>query len=702
MCYNLSIKVMGRKRLLLLMLAATGFLFFAGFTEVFADNNVSSDIVVSVPVSCSIASTVNSAHTAQIDIGTYQSEIGETTFRVFCNDSGGFSVYAVGYSGDTYGNTTMKPSVLDPSKGIVTGTANSGNTSNWAMKLTAVAGDYEPTLATGYNAYHAVPANYTKVATFASSTDDTSGSSFKSTYATFVASNQPADTYVGKVKFTILHPSSYITPDVAGAMQNLASSSCTSTPTRVVDNRDGHVYIIKRLLDGNCWMMENLDLGRTDLTVDLTSANTNIVNTVTAATFNSWKTDSPTRTYDAGVFTPLDALNTVDGLDTDPVSGTAYGTLYNYYAVSAGTISGNSNSNDSLYNICPAGWRLPTGGSYSEYSSLVKNYTPVSLVRASIADGGAAFALAGAFSSSGLTGQGTLSRYWSATASGGGSSSGSSRWVLSVTRTAALAGVGISRQNGLPVRCILKEPKEITDLTYLQEFKKLLPDVKTSVYNSMQDDTTYSLLDSRDNHSYAVAKLKDGNVWMTENLDLGRTDIVDPLTYIDTNVQTSIAAATFNGWRKTAGSLNMDDGEFISNSDSTYGTLYNYYAASGGAISGSTNENNAAGDICPSGWRLPTGGGNGEYATLINDSSYNTPLKITSSVANGGAAFKTSGLFTDAGPKEHGSLSFGLGFYWTSTRYDDSNMHRFYLDSSGFANNYGDRSYGYAIRCIVK
>lgn len=47
-------------------------------------------------------------------------------------------------------------------------------------------------------------------------------------------------------------------------------------------------------------MAKNLDLGRTTLTADLTSANTNLTNTITAPTFNNWKKESGTRTYTAG------------------------------------------------------------------------------------------------------------------------------------------------------------------------------------------------------------------------------------------------------------------------------------------------------------------------------------------------------------------------------------------------------------------
>ena len=187
-------------------------------SNAFAAENATDDVTITVPVACSMTSTVGSAHTATVDLGTYEDDIGETTFNVLCNDSNGFAVYAVGFSDDTLGNTVMKPSTLSAANAIATGTATSGNTSNWAMKLTAVSGTYAPTLATGFNAYHTVPDEYTKVASLASNTDATVGSSFKSTYAVYISQAQPADSYTGKVKYTVIHPASVTSEALSNAV----------------------------------------------------------------------------------------------------------------------------------------------------------------------------------------------------------------------------------------------------------------------------------------------------------------------------------------------------------------------------------------------------------------------------------------------------------------------------------------------------
>lgn len=660
-------------------------------TGVYAD--VVDTVTVTVPVSCSMTSIVNTEHTTSINVGTYEDEIGETTFKVLCNDANGFAVYAIGYSNDEYGNTTMKPATLPDSNGIVTGTATSGSTSNWAMKLTAVSGDFAPTLATGFDAYHAVPAEYTKVVSLGSSTDATVGPSFKSTYAAFVSQSQAADTYTGKVKYTIVHPSDAVAPITPDAvMQNMNSSECTSTPINVIDNRDDHVYVAQRLADGNCWMMENLDLGRTDLTTDLTSANTNLSTTISAAAFNSWKTATTTQTTSNGEFIP------VDGSDT--VSGTAYGTLYNYYAASAGTISGSTNSSNASYDICPAGWRLPTGGSTGEFSALYSNpsYNTVAKIRAPISQNGAAFAFAGRFYGAGPIAQGSFGYYWSSTRYNDASMNS-----IRINTSYFFGNDYVNRSNGYAIRCILNEPKTISKITFLQDFNNLSAADKATVIESMEENTAYELIDNRDSHAYDVAKLKDGKVWMVENLDLGRTSLTTNLTSANTNLATTVNATTFNGWKKTEGTSSYTAGEFIpqSGTDPTtgysYGTLYNYCAVTAGTICSTSNSSSASYDICPAGWRLPVGGTTGEYKTLSD--SYATASNLRDSIENGGAAIIRAAYFATGTPGEPGSI----GYYWTSSMGDGTPvMYVLNISSIVTANTNGYRYSGYSVHCVAK
>ncbi|MBQ6487158.1 hypothetical protein IJI89_01870 [Candidatus Saccharibacteria bacterium] len=491
---------------------------------------------------------------------------------------------------------------------------------------------------------------------------------------------------IGSSNATLTANASFSGPNI----QNLTSSSCTSTASQAIDTRDNRVYTIQRLNDGNCWIMENLDLGRTTLTTDLTSANTNLSTTVTASTFNGWKKTSGSRTYIAGEFVSVSGI--------DATSGTSYGTLYNFYAASAGTISGENNSNDSEYDICPAGWRLPTGGSSGEFQALYAQYNSSALMRASVENGGAAFALAGFFWGMAPDSLGSIGFYWSSTVY-----NNTNMYYQSIDTSDVNPANNNYRSFGLSIRCVLKEPKTIAKLTYLQDFKDLSETEYSSVLNSMASNTTYNLTDNRDNKSYAIAKLADGSIWMAENLDLGRTTLTTDLTSTNTNVATTVTAATFNGWKTDTGTSSYTTGEFInldgtdSNSNTAYGTLYNYHVASAGTVTGATYDGDAHYDICPAGWRLPTGSSYGEVNGLLT--AYNSmAATLRTPVASGGASIALGGYFTNSTPTYQGQT----GYLWTSTAKSNTSMYRLFTGSSANVTNNAARSTGSSIRCIAK
>ena len=70
---------------------------------------------------------------------------------------------------------------------------------------------------------------------------------------------------------------------------------------------------------------------------------------------------------------------------------------------------------------------------------------------------------------------------------------------------------------------------------------------KSSVLASMTNETQYTLIDKRDEKSYTIAKLADGKVWMTQNLDL---DLDSGTTY--TNEDTDLGWNTQTDSYQTA------------------------------------------------------------------------------------------------------------------------------------------------------
>ena len=176
-------------------------------------DDVVDQITINVPVSCTLSGT-NLTHNASMTGGQYKTDIGSANIKAVCNDTNGLAVYAIGYSNDTFGNDKMISSTVDHTYDIPTGRHSSGDTnSSWSMKLTPVSGTYAPTIRSDANYdftdFEIIPSTYTKVAYRTSATDSGTsaiGANFTTTYGIYVSTTQPADSYTGKVKFTLVHP----------------------------------------------------------------------------------------------------------------------------------------------------------------------------------------------------------------------------------------------------------------------------------------------------------------------------------------------------------------------------------------------------------------------------------------------------------------------------------------------------------------
>ena len=188
--------------------------FFLASSNSHADTT-SAQASVTVPDTCYMSSS-STTHTGTATGGSYKENFGgESTVTVICNDRNGYSVYAIGCSGSDATNCsdTNKTKLIGASTNLTipTGLSTDGSTSNWAMKLTPGTGSFAPTILNGYNNYSLVPAIATKVATLTSDINVSNLSQFKTSYAVAIASSQAADTYVGRVKYTVVHPN-YVTP----------------------------------------------------------------------------------------------------------------------------------------------------------------------------------------------------------------------------------------------------------------------------------------------------------------------------------------------------------------------------------------------------------------------------------------------------------------------------------------------------------
>ena len=390
-------------------------------TTASADDSVVDDINITVPISCSMTGA-NTAHNADIANGRYVDSIGATTLKVFCNDNAGFAIYANGYTNQEDGNNLLINSTLPNNNTITTGTATSGDTSNWAMKLTATSDsgdttshpitiDSAPNTAGGENAlfstYHTVPTAFTKVAHKNAGTDMTAatgGATLETTYAAYINQTQSAGTYSGKVKYILVHPGDSA-PQVL-YMQNISEWKDrleNGQEVYAIDHRDNKGYTVAKLADGNIWMTQNLDFdiiaGKTYSSddTDLPVGSTWIPTTSTVSTHDVegalWESSFfVPESYDPGNINWNGDLNSEYSDSAAYLSGSGNGHYHlgNYYNWTAAVAMNNSSTYNSTYgvqnvvnqSICPAGWTLPKAGtSEKSFYKLLNSYNYQTVIK---------------------------------------------------------------------------------------------------------------------------------------------------------------------------------------------------------------------------------------------------------------------------------------------------------------------------------
>ena len=208
--------------------------------------------------------------------------------------------------------------------------------------------------------------------------------------------------------------------------------------------------------------------------------------------------------------------------------------------------------------------------------------------------------------------------------------------------------------------------------------------------------------------SYRVGKMKDGKCWMLDNLALGASTTIT-LTPDNTNISANytLPATRTDGFNTfIEPRINIAYNATVPQGDDPLkqqaydgnwkvGTYYNYCAASagsycpaGGAAAGPVNQ-----DICPKGWRMPSGGPGGEYQVIYdaygnNYTNFRTVLHLP-----------LSGNYDSAQVYNQGSQ----GFWWSSTFLDGNRMSTLSSSTSRIAAQYyNDRNRGFSVRCVAK
>ncbi|MBR2855706.1 hypothetical protein IKE99_02060 [Candidatus Saccharibacteria bacterium] len=262
-------------------------------------------------------------------------------------------------------------------------------------------------------------------------------------------------------------------------MQNYSCSNLANVgdTDMVYDTRDNQAYLIGKLKDSKCWMLENLNLAGgkalssddTDITsayIDSFSTSNNLIkdgNTMVlpASSTSGFNTNNYSYVYNSG-----NKANCGASDQNTP--------CYSYYSWDAATLGSgrtiSTDDTDAPYSICPKGWKLPTSRitsatdwqTTSDFYRLAHQYGLDSTTSADENDNGfytqagpgttPNFLLAGVYDDGSFYGEGSSGNYWSSTSN---SNTSSARFLNFYSSSVDSVNYG-DRYLGFSVRCILK------------------------------------------------------------------------------------------------------------------------------------------------------------------------------------------------------------------------------------------------------
>ena len=475
-----------------------------------------------------------------------------------------------------------------------------------------------------------------------------------------------------------------------------ASLPNIGTSTTLVDKRDGKSYTVKRLADGNVWMMENLAISNVKMTLSDTNlaedATFDLTTDVAQSTSTGWCAENTAEC------TNLKAVY----IDNDN------GGYYNWYTATAGNgaYETGEDGTDVGYDICPKGWHLPVGGGAtstanqfalldralnSEQDSTAgtnrNNETDgidLAALQASYDSLVSIFPLAGRIHGS-LDSVGLDSDYWSSTAH---TNEFAYRLGLYSNDLGVYPRDFKSKFVGSPIRCIASEDRT----AYMQ----------TTNISELAEGEIATLTDARDNQEYTVYRWPStgtagtdyptglaGAAIMTKDLSLGYVTGGSVTKGADLTLTTddSAAAATITArtgtsdWSGTSDDANQQYINGPQSGQENYSS-HSYYSYG------------AAQAVCPKGWRPPTNAEYGNIATFMGGDNSTGSSTIISAPYN----FVYGGMFMySTGWDSVGSY----GLYWSSTQDSSTSGYSLRFYSSSLTTGSDIKSFGRSVRCIA-
>lgn len=199
-----------------------------------------------------------------------------------------------------------------------------------------------------------------------------------------------------------------------------------------------------------------------------------------------------------------------------------------------------------------------------------------------------------------------------------------------------------------------------------------------------------TLTDTRDNNTYIVRKLADGNCWMTQDLRIvGRKTLNSSNSDVTSNFTLPVASSSgftaYDAAQVAPINTEVGNGAFYSWTAATAGT---------GTTSITTDGEEATSSICPKGWRLPPNRGKKSYDNLVI-AARATPAQITSPPFS----FNSPGYYLSSALNNSGES----GYYWTSTAASFDKAYSFFTSSSYVESRVANpKLLGFSVRCVAK
>lgn len=703
------------------------------------------EINVNVPISCSLAGTGMDSHTTSLMNGNYASDVGTTTLKALCNDNEGFAIYAIGYTDDTDGKTVMTNSALDSDYDIQTGTGTSGN-SQWAMRLstqTSPEPTYPISIMNNYNQYHVIPDDYELVAKRTAATDVGTaaiGSTLTSTYQIYVSTTQPAGTYTGKVKYTLIHPNYADSDALKNAVTVVFDGNGLTFPDGTTTNTVKYANICRPGDPGYVGstyqevMTSNINPGGQSSgsydsdesilqPVTISGADRLKVvirygfsNAMGAIIEGNWDGESEPDSYQ--ILDENDNNEKTFVFDGDTITA-----LFN---------SQNSAEEDFNYGIYVKVYPIynteQPGATYEEFPSDDCFITSISSAYTETTEWHGKWTAEIPYEYESCYWDDELQEDVCETIAGTDErefkdkAAGCDQWGYCWdAESAEIALLRYIQENYGQLKRSTINLSSYVPVTFDQIYASAnkskvngyykIQDLNVSMCSEVSIDETTTVIDIRDNNIYSIGKFSDGNCWLRDNLRLNPLDSSTASNMSSSNTNASDNAiynyyhggnpSGVDGWTSTIVSSpndweptnNLLDPFIHISENNSYGIYYNYCAATVGTYCYTNgNYNSSSFDVCPINWNLPS-----LYQFTDVDAQ-----SITSTLGGSYSPGITSN------PTDYMVDEGSRGYYWTSS-YANSFMMKSAecrfgggnCRDSSYGSNGTPRYTGLPIRCVV-